>query len=382
MKPWIELLAGLLALTAAPLAAEAAPAEHAILFVIDGLSYKAIERLPLNNIHALIATGTYFEKSYNLLPAHFHSGPWAKFSTCSIPNPVLLAGTALLEPGQKYVQQSFFPDRVTAHVVNELDYVSINVGFHLTFMGNVARVRDEEAMGWAIDFLRKQRPAFMLVHLMDTGNAGERIRSEKDPSVPWRGNIWAEGSPYRQAAVRADQCLGRFLDELKSLGLREKTALFVTADHGQSDHGWHPYQDADTWAMPLVLAGAGIRGGQRFPYAEATDIVPTLCALAGVKPPANSDGVILNEALLKPAAAPAARRHRILELDQLLVEGEARIAAARGEAQASPALRAKLEDAKRNFYGIDRILEWRKFRSLDDLMAHNRAVLEALRAKE
>jgi hypothetical protein len=380
MRLWIGLLGALLA--AGALVAETAPAEHAVLFVIDGLSYKAVERLPLKNIHALLATGTYFEKSYTLLPAHFHSGPWAKFSTCSIPNPVLLAGTALLEPGQKYVQQSFFPDRVTAHIVNEMDYVSINVGFHLTFMGDVARVRDEETIGWAIDFLRKQRPAFMLIHLMDTRNAGERIRSEEDPSAPWRGNIWAEGSPYRQAAVRADQCLGKFLEALEALGLREKTALFVTADHGQSDQGWHPYQDEDTWAMPLMLAGAGIRGGQRFPYAEQTDIVPTLCALTGVKPPANADGVILNEALLKPAAAPAARRRRILELDKLLVEGEARIASLRADPQKTPALQAKLEDAERNFYGIDRILEWRELGSIDRLVAHNRVVLQALRAKE
>lgn len=376
------LLAGLLAGAAGPLAAATASAEHAVIFIIDGLSYKAVERLPLKNTHALIAAGTYFEKSYTLLPAHFHSGPWAKFSTCSIPNPVLLAGTALLEPEQKYVQQLFFPDRVTAHVVNELDYVSINVGFHMTFMGNVARVRDEEAIGWAIDFLRRERPAFMLIHLMDTGNAGERIRGEKDPSVPWRGNIWAEGSPYRQAAERADQCLGKFLGVLGEIGLREKTALFVTADHGQSDHGWHPYQDEDTWAMPLVLAGAGIRGGQRFPYAEQTDIVPTLCALTGVKPPPNADGVVLNEALLQPAAAPSAHRRRILELDKLLVEGEASMASLRVDPQKTPALQAKLEDAQRNFYGIDRILEWRKFGSLDRLVAHNRAVLEALRAKE
>jgi len=59
----ILLFASMLMAPAAP------PAEHAVILIIDGLSYKAVDRLDLKNFRKLIAAGTYYEKSYNILPA-------------------------------------------------------------------------------------------------------------------------------------------------------------------------------------------------------------------------------------------------------------------------------------------------------------------------
>lgn len=354
------------------------PAEHAVLFIIDGLSYKAVERLPLKNLQALIAAGAYYEKSYNVLPAHPKTGEWARLHRSSIPNPVILAGTVLLRADQQYVQQSFFPSRITAHAANSVAYEKLNVGFHLSFQdGSDDRpMPDDQTMAWAIEFLRRARPAFMKLHLQDTGSAGSLSYEETNPLAPWRRNIWAEGSPYIQAAVRADEHLGRFLEELKALGLREKTVLFVTADHGQSDGGWHPYDDEDGWAMPLVLAGPGIVAGRRFEYAEQIDIVPTLCFLMGVRPPANADGRILAEALAEPPGKAPPRRQQIKELNELLKQGDAWIKKLRQDAEKSPSRRARLAEAERDFYGLERILEWRRFGALDKLLAHNRNVLK------
>jgi hypothetical protein len=218
--------------------------------------------------------------------------------------------------------------------------------------------------------------------LQDTGKGGSACRGATDRSVAWRHNIWGEGSPYTKAAVQADQYLGMFVDQLKALGLLEKTVLFVTADHGQADTGWHPFEDEDGWAMPLVVAGPGVRSGQRFPYAEQIDIVPTLCHLMGVKPPSNADGRVLAEALETPPAGVPQRGRRIRELNRLLMEGDARLSKLRQEAEKSPSLKNKLKQAERDFHGIDRILEWHRFGSVEKLLAHNRAVLEKLSASE
>ncbi len=379
MKPTVLGLL-IMASLAVPAMGAARP-EHAVIFIIDGLSYKAVERLPLKNLKALMARGTYYEKSYNIIPAHPKTGEWAQYHSSSIPNPVILAGTVLLRPDQQWVQQSFFPERITAHAANDTDYRRLNIGFNLTFMAgsDEAPVHDDQTIAWAIQFLREAHPAFMKIHLQDTGNAGSASYEEKDAAVIWRRNIWAEGSPYVKAAVQADAYLGRFLEELKALGLEDKTVLFVTADHGQSDRGWHPYDDQDAWAMPLVVAGPGVRSGQRLAYAQQIDIVPTLCFLMGVKPPPNADGRILAEALVAgPPEQPP--KQTLRELNTVLLQGEAAIDRLRRNAAADPGLRKKLAAAEKDFYGIDRILQWHRFGSVENLIAHDRAVLEKLHA--
>ena len=354
--------------------------EHAIIFIIDGLSFKAVERLDMKNLRSLIAAGTYYEKAYNILPADPRSGEWTKYNTSSIPNPVILAGTVMLRIDQQYVQQSFFPDRITAHAANDIAYRRLNVGFSLSYLnGSDDRpVHDDQTIYWAIEFLRQARPAFMKIHLQDTGNSGSASYEETDPSVPWRRNIWAEGSPYRKAALQADVYLGKFLDELSALGLRDKTLLFVTADHGQADTGWHPFDAEDAWAMPLVVSGPGIRRGQRFEYSEQIDIVPTLCYLMGVKPPPNADGRILAEALVEPPGNVPPRRQTMKELDTTLRDGDAMLQRLRKEAEKSPALKPQLAQAERDFWGLDRILHWYQFGTVDKLLAHDHSVLKKL----
>ncbi len=369
-------------LTAAAVPARNARAEHAVIFIIDGLSYKALDRLDLKNLKSLIAAGTYYEKSYNILPADPRSGEWTRYHSSSIPNPVILAGTVLLRTDQKYVQESFFPDRVTAHAANDVAYTRINVGFTLSFLkgSDESPRHDDETMYWALEFLRKERPAFMKVHLQDTGNAGFLCYNETNSSTPWRHNIWAEGSPYRAAALKADEYLGKFVGELRSLGILDKTVLFVTADHGQDDAGWHPPEAEDAWAMPLVIAGPGIRAGQHFGYAEQIDIVPTLCHLMGVKPPANASGRIAAEALLDPPANVPPRRQTMKDLNAMIRNGDARMARLREEAKSSPAAKQNLAEAERDYYGLDRVLHWNRFGTVEKLIAHNKAVLEKLSA--
>jgi hypothetical protein len=368
----IMLLASLLMAPAAP------PPEHAVILIIDGLSYKAFDRLKLPNLRGLMAAGAYYQKSYNILPADPQTGEWVRYHSSSIPNPVILAGTVLLRTDQRYVQESFYPDRVTAHAANDIAYRRINTGFHLSFLKGEDEkpVHDDETMYWALDFLRKERPAFMKVHLQDTGNAGYLSYNEKNPAVRWRRDIWADGSPYRAAAEKADEYVGKFLQQLSTSGIRDKTLLFVTADHGQADMGWHPAGDAEAWAMPLIVVGPGIRPGQRFDYAEQIDMVATLCHMMRVKPPANADGRILAEAMVSPPAGVPPRKQRMKELNTLIRDGDTLLEKLRAQAKTSPAAKARLAEFERDYFGLDRILHWNQFGSVDKLMAHNRSAIE------
>lgn len=369
-------------LMAVSVAAQGRRPEHAVIFIIDGLSYKALDRLDMKNLKSLIAAGAYYEKSYNILPADPRSGEWTRYHSSSIPNPVILAGTVLLRTDQKYVQESFFPERVTAHAANDIAYARINVGFTLSFLrgSDESPRHDEETMYWTLEFLRKERPAFMKVHLQDTGNGGFVCYHETDSSKPWRHNIWAEGSPYTAATLKADEYLGQFVAELKSLGIYEKTLLFVTADHGQDDAGWHPPEADEAWAMPLVVVGQGVRQGARFEYAEQIDIVPTLCHMMGVKPPANASGRVLREALVG-SGATAPRRQTMKELNLMIRAGDAVMAKLRKDAGSSPEARKELAWAGREYYGLDRVLRWNRFGTVEKLMAHNQAVLAKLKQR-
>lgn len=111
---------------------------------------------------------------------------------------------------------------------------------------------------------------------------------------------------------------------------------------------------------------------------DRAGIVPTLCHLTGARPPANADGRILAEALLSPPANMPARRERMKELNTLFRDGDALLEKLRAEARRSPALKEKLAAAERDYYGLDRILIWNRFGTVDKLMAHNRGVLKKL----
>ena len=86
--------AAVLAMTLIVAAAQTAP-EHVILWVVDGISDKAPERVDLPNFKSLAAAGVYYRQNYTIQtadPSHV-PGQWSTYHTSSIPNPVLLAGT-------------------------------------------------------------------------------------------------------------------------------------------------------------------------------------------------------------------------------------------------------------------------------------------------
>jgi hypothetical protein len=92
-------------------------------------------------------------------------------------------------------------------------------------------------------------------------------------------------SEYQAEVSRADAMLAGLV---KRLDLAVET-LVVTSDHGHRDAGGHGGEEPEVLAIPVVMAGAGIRPASR-DTALLTDIAPTVAALLGTALPNASSG--------------------------------------------------------------------------------------------
>jgi len=162
-------------------------------------------------------------------------------------------------------------------------------------------------------------PYFVYIHLMDVhgpydapiedydairdspslGNPRELSRKEFSEiasylrKVPWAGKSGKDVRDWRghyAAQVHAfDRRLGKFFKDLRKLGVLDRAAIVVTADHGEQlfehggwDHG-HTLFDEELHVPLIVRLPGGKDGGRKV---EATvsliDVMPTLVSLAGL----------------------------------------------------------------------------------------------------
>jgi len=101
---------------------------------------------------------------------------------------------------------------------------------------------------------------------------------------------------YYACVSYMDAQVGRVLEELDRLGLRENTVIVLWGDHGWKlgEHGaWckHSNVENDTRA-PLICSAPGQKApGRRTPgLVEFVDIYPSLCELAGLPLPSHLEG--------------------------------------------------------------------------------------------
>ncbi len=114
---------------------------------------------------------------------------------------------------------------------------------------------------------------------------------------------------YYAAVSYVDAQIGRVVDELDHLGLRESTIIVLWGDHGWKlgEHdAWakHSNVENDTHA-PLLVSVPGTAGvGKKCPaLVEFVDIYPTLSELAGLPKPATAEGFSFKPLLDDPTKA-------------------------------------------------------------------------------
>ncbi len=105
----------------------------------------------------------------------------------------------------------------------------------------------------------------------------------------------------------ADAQIGRVMDALDRLGLRDNTVIVFWSDHGYSlgTHGLWMKQSCfeDSARSPLIIAGPDVKSGGVSPrVVEFIDIYPTVADLAGLPLESKRPGVSLRPLLANPQA--------------------------------------------------------------------------------
>jgi choline-sulfatase len=143
----------------------------------------------------------------------------------------------------------------------------------------------EDVVSSALAWLQKERPGpfFAWVHLYDP-------HAPYEPPERYRKRY--AGRPYDGEVAYADAQLGRLLDFLERQGLKGRTLVVVTSDHGEGlgDHGEEEHMMFlydSTLHVPLLLswpgvlpAGARVKGQLR-----SIDVLPTVLDLLGLPAP-------------------------------------------------------------------------------------------------
>jgi iduronate 2-sulfatase len=156
---------------------------------------------------------------------------------------------------------------------------------------------------WSDMLLPKQVPGD-LDDIPKMGLAGSRSSTTGiDKYSDNQQRMWAA---YYAAVTFMDAQVGRILDELDRLGLRESTAVVFTSDHGYhlGDHTFWQKGNVheQVTRVPLILSVPGSKAGRTESIVELVDLYPTLSQLAGLSVPAEVQGVSLVPVLKDRAA--------------------------------------------------------------------------------
>ena len=144
-----------------------------------------------------------------------------------------------------------------------------------------------------IEFIRKHRDRkfFLWLHYFD---------AHSPYSAPRMFNNRVPDSSYHAEVANQDHQIGLLIKEIERLGLRRRTLVVITADHGEGlndhrepSHSYFVYES--TMRVPLVFWGLpGLPNGKRIRAPVRTvDIGPTVLDLMGVPSMNDIDGVSL-----------------------------------------------------------------------------------------
>ena len=149
---------------------------------------------------------------------------------------------------------------------------------------NTVQKKGEDTLAEATTWLESERGrrVFLWLHLYEPHDPYE-------PPEPYASRY--AGRLYDGEVAWVDELVGRFDDSLATLGIRDRTLLVVTSDHGEglgehgeSLHGFFVYQT--TLSVPFLVRGPGIaRGAHLKSTVRLVDVFPSLLELAGLPLP-------------------------------------------------------------------------------------------------
>lgn len=112
-----------------------------------------------------------------------------------------------------------------------------------------------------------------------------------------------EGIAYAKAAfeIESDNFLGGPLAAFQNnFHIKRSGDVLIRYEEGwMPKEKYKPVDYTDNDQVPLVWYGAGIKKGTTLKKTDATDVVPTVCALLGISPPGSATGNVIEEVLSK-----------------------------------------------------------------------------------
>lgn len=162
----------------------------------------------------------------------------------------------------------------------------------------------DEAINWLATMNSKEQPFFLNVWFHEP----HAPLAAPDTIVEQYGAAGDPAAIYSATIANTDRAIGRLVEKLEELGQLQNTIIFYTSDHGS----YRPERNGALRGNKGSLFEGGIRTpgiffwpkGIRSDYVEsefgaAVDLLPTICGLVGIEPPANVrlDGIDLSPLL-------------------------------------------------------------------------------------
>jgi predicted AlkP superfamily pyrophosphatase or phosphodiesterase len=303
MKPFFAsaLLLGLsVAASAQPASPETKPprprpaVQHVVIISVDGLRPDCLLLADAPVLHGLARNGAYTMWARTVagaitLPAHTsmltgvtprkHGIEWNR--DLPLGEPVYPSVPTIFEMATHAGYQ-------TAMVAGKFKFDTLNkpgtVAFARILGGD--KGTDANVAAEAVKIIEQHQPDLLFIHFPDVDTVGH--------AKGW-------GSPEQLAAIAAvDGHVGAVLAALERAGLRENTAVIISADHGGAGLTHGP-DDARSRHVPWIVTGPGVRRGFDLTRIEklqvdTEDTCATACWLLGLERPEYFDGKALMEA--------------------------------------------------------------------------------------
>ena len=211
-----------------------------------------------------------------------------------------------------------------------LEFTSSGYGGHMFDTNNQRRdfaqdrYRVDAQTDWALEYLhsrKKDKPFFLFVsyvephHQNDASHfLGPKGSKEKFSNYNVPGDLKATAGDWKQempdylgCCKSLDDNVGRLVNELEILGLRNKTLVIYTSDHSchfKTRNGEYKRSCHDnSIRIPMIINGPGFKGGKAVDeFVNLLDMAPTVLTAAGAKLPSNLRGGALQRLVNRDAA--------------------------------------------------------------------------------
>ncbi|MEO1224651.1 MAG: sulfatase-like hydrolase/transferase, partial [Pseudomonadota bacterium] len=172
------------------------------------------------------------------------------------------------------------------------EHFALTVGLMLPHAPFVARKEDFDRFAGRVGLAERRAPANGHPHPWLSEWSGHRDIIDVTDEEERRAR-----TAYYALVFSMDRMIGRLLDRLDALGLRDDTLVVYTSDHGEQigEHGlwWKHTFYEDSVRVPLIMAlpGSLPEGQRRDQVVNLIDVTATMLEATGAPPLTNGDGV-------------------------------------------------------------------------------------------